>query len=103
LSSAEAGYRVTGARYNGYLPIGAREKRTIQPVMVSIVVGLGGRFSRIVSEGYAPDMTLRTSRVVLLAAGVVVIAALSKKWFTPGDIYVPPSSESVADSDPEKP
>jgi hypothetical protein len=48
-------------------------------------------------------MTLRTSRVVLLAAGVVVIAALSKKWFTPGDIYVPPSSESVADSDPEKP
>ncbi len=46
---------------------------------------------------------MKTSRVVLLAAGVVMVAAVAKKWFTPGDMYVPASSESFADSDPEKP
>ena len=46
---------------------------------------------------------MRTSRVVLLAVGVLAVAAVAKKWFTPGNIYVPASTASFVDSDPEKP
>ena len=46
---------------------------------------------------------MKTSRVVLLATGVVVFATVAKKWFTPGDTYVPASIESFAEPDPEKP
>lgn len=31
---------------------------------------------------------MRATRVVLITAGVVAVAALAKKWFTP-DLYVP--------------
>jgi hypothetical protein len=29
-----------------------------------------------------------TTRVVLIAVGVVAVAAVAKKWFTPGGVYV---------------
>ena len=32
---------------------------------------------------------MKTTRVVLLAVGAVAVAALAKKWLTPGDVYVP--------------
>jgi hypothetical protein len=32
---------------------------------------------------------VRASRVVLLAAGVVALAAVATKWLTPGGVYVP--------------
>ena len=32
---------------------------------------------------------MKASRLVLLAAGVVAVAAVAKKWFTPGGVYVP--------------
>jgi hypothetical protein len=38
---------------------------------------------------------VKATRVVLIAVGVVAVAAVAKKWFTPGGVYVP--------SDPEKP
>jgi hypothetical protein len=36
---------------------------------------------------------VKATRVVLLAVGVVAVAALAKKWFTPGDVYVPLQTE----------
>lgn len=30
---------------------------------------------------------MKTTRIVLIAAGVVAVAALAKKWLTPGDVY----------------
>ena len=41
---------------------------------------------------------MKATRVVLIAVGVVAVAAVSKKWLTPGDVYVP-----VVGSDPERP
>jgi hypothetical protein len=32
---------------------------------------------------------MKARRVVLIAVGVVAIAAVAKKWFTPGEVYVP--------------
>jgi hypothetical protein len=32
---------------------------------------------------------VKATRVVLLAVGVVAVAALAKKWVTPGNVYVP--------------
>jgi len=32
---------------------------------------------------------VKATRVVLLAAGVVAVAAVAKKWLTPGSVYVP--------------
>ena len=59
---------------------------------------------------------VKAGRVVLIAAGAVVVAAVAKKWFTPGGVYVEdvPSGPRPIDtvgtstagfvgSDPEKP
>ena len=32
---------------------------------------------------------MRASRAVLLAVGVVAVAAVARRWFTPGEVYVP--------------
>jgi hypothetical protein len=32
---------------------------------------------------------VKATRLVLLAAGVVAVAAVAKKWFMPGGVYVP--------------
>ena len=32
---------------------------------------------------------MKATRAVLLAIGVVAVAAVAKKWLTPGDVYVP--------------
>ena len=41
---------------------------------------------------------MKTTRVVLLAVGVIAVAAVAKKRLTPGDVYVP-----AVGSDPETP
>ena len=37
----------------------------------------------------AVAVVVKATRVVLLAAGVVAVAAVAKKWLTPGGVYVP--------------
>ena len=37
----------------------------------------------------AHGVVVKATRVVLIAAGVVAVAAVAKKWVTPGDVYVP--------------
>ncbi|HEY5871735.1 MAG TPA: hypothetical protein VIT46_00740 [Gaiellaceae bacterium] len=32
---------------------------------------------------------MKAARVVLMAVGVVAVATVAKKWFTPGGVYVP--------------
>jgi hypothetical protein len=32
---------------------------------------------------------MKATRLVLIAVGVVAVAAVAKKWFTPGGVYVP--------------
>ncbi len=32
---------------------------------------------------------MKATRAVLLAAGVVAVAVVAKKWLTPGGVYVP--------------
>ena len=31
---------------------------------------------------------MKTTRVVLIVAGVVALAAVAKRWFMPGDVYI---------------
>jgi hypothetical protein len=42
---------------------------------------------------------VKATRVVLIAVGVVAVATLARKWFTPGGVYVP----EVPGSAPDKP
>ena len=32
---------------------------------------------------------MKASRVALIAVGVVAVAAVARRWFRPGDVYVP--------------
>ena len=38
---------------------------------------------------------MKASRAVLLAVGAVAVAALAKKWLTPGDVYDVTASPAV--------
>ena len=40
---------------------------------------------------------MKAARVVLMAVGVVAVATVAKKWFTPGGVYVPEASGSAPD------
>ena len=41
---------------------------------------------------------MKTTRVVLIAVGAVAVAALAKKWFTPGDVYDATASPAAVES-----
>jgi hypothetical protein len=37
---------------------------------------------------------VRTARIALIVVGVVALAAVAKKWFTPGGVYVPEATSA---------
>jgi hypothetical protein len=57
--------------------------------VVSARKGPRGGSTRV-ERSYAA--AVKATRLVLIAVGVVAVAALAKKWFVPGEVYAPEKS-----------
>ena len=43
---------------------------------------------------------MKAARVVLMAVGVIALATVAKKWFTPGGVYVPQVPGAISEFEP---